>query len=43
MNPHFTIVLLAAAGVALVVQNLLMVRITETDRQPATTSSSGQR
>lgn len=30
MNPYLTIILLAAAGVALVVQNLLMVRITET-------------
>jgi transporter family-2 protein len=30
MNPNLTIALLAAAGVALVVQNLLMVRITET-------------
>lgn len=29
MNPSLTIALLAAAGVALVVQNLLMVRITE--------------
>lgn len=29
MNPSLTIVLLAAAGVALVIQNLLMVRITE--------------
>jgi transporter family-2 protein len=30
MNPYLTIALLAAAGVALVVQNFLMVRITET-------------
>jgi len=29
MNSYFTIALLAAAGVALVMQNLLMVRITE--------------
>lgn len=30
MNSYLTLALLAAAGVALVVQNLLMVRITET-------------
>jgi len=29
MNPYLTIALLGAAGVALVVQNLLMVRLTE--------------